>query len=308
MAESSNSPYFTANDYYSDYDANGYRPNWGYYIPHSTEAYNDGYYNNFTDYGKDVHDTTLKIPKGFDESNIDPTFFKNPSMVNPSATFQLDYFKKKKVIDKDEIYRCTETRMSGRSIKSPSSTYGNDDNYSESSQSPNSSSLNQERTSEDKVTTQGYNVPSVNRQSRTSTPIQYSRFQLMDPPYRRQYSLRSSTYNSTYSPNDSSPYHNPYSPGTPPPLSRTPQRDILSPKSLMASFRASTSIDSPKKHACNYCNMRFSRPSTLQTHIYTHTGEKPFRCNEDGCGRCFSVVSNLRRHQKIHVNKKGQNE
>ena len=34
--------------------------------------------------------------------------------------------------------------------------------------------------------------------------------------------------------------------------------------------------------------------------MYSHTGEKPFECNVDGCGRHFSVVSNLRRHQKVH--------
>ena len=54
------------------------------------------------------------------------------------------------------------------------------------------------------------------------------------------------------------------------------------------------------KFQCNYCMKRFSRPSSLRTHIHSHTGEKPFRCNVPGCGRCFSVHSNLRRHQKSH--------
>ncbi|ORY46301.1 hypothetical protein BCR35DRAFT_272805, partial [Leucosporidium creatinivorum] len=43
---------------------------------------------------------------------------------------------------------------------------------------------------------------------------------------------------------------------------------------------------------------RFARPSSLRTHIHSHTGEKPFSC--DLCGRGFSVQSNLRRHLKIH--------
>ena len=54
------------------------------------------------------------------------------------------------------------------------------------------------------------------------------------------------------------------------------------------------------KFQCNYCMKRFSRPSSLRTHIHSHTGEKPFRCDVPGCGRCFSVHSNLRRHQKSH--------
>ncbi|KAL4401567.1 hypothetical protein ACI68E_001210 [Malassezia pachydermatis] len=54
------------------------------------------------------------------------------------------------------------------------------------------------------------------------------------------------------------------------------------------------------KFECSYCKKRFSRPSSLRTHIHSHTGEKPFRCDVPGCGRCFSVNSNLRRHQKCH--------
>jgi uncharacterized Zn-finger protein len=34
--------------------------------------------------------------------------------------------------------------------------------------------------------------------------------------------------------------------------------------------------------------------------MYSHTGEKPFACDVEGCGRHFSVVSNLRRHKKVH--------
>lgn len=31
-----------------------------------------------------------------------------------------------------------------------------------------------------------------------------------------------------------------------------------------------------------------------------------FACEVDGCGRHFSVVSNLRRHRKVHKNDGGQ--
>ncbi|KAI8647927.1 hypothetical protein BD408DRAFT_334222 [Parasitella parasitica] len=55
-----------------------------------------------------------------------------------------------------------------------------------------------------------------------------------------------------------------------------------------------------KRYSCRICNKRFTRPSSLTTHTYSHTGEKPFKCSVDGCGRKFSVVSNLRRHSKIH--------
>ncbi|ORY05735.1 hypothetical protein K493DRAFT_156416, partial [Basidiobolus meristosporus CBS 931.73] len=54
-----------------------------------------------------------------------------------------------------------------------------------------------------------------------------------------------------------------------------------------------------KKYHCSICQKGFSRPSSLNTHMYSHTGEKPFKCPHEGCGRHFSVVSNLRRHAKI---------
>ncbi|KAI8150155.1 hypothetical protein BJV82DRAFT_586064 [Fennellomyces sp. T-0311] len=54
------------------------------------------------------------------------------------------------------------------------------------------------------------------------------------------------------------------------------------------------------KYKCSYCHKGFSRPSSLRIHIYSHTGEKPFDCPEPGCGRRFSVQSNMRRHMRVH--------
>lgn len=54
------------------------------------------------------------------------------------------------------------------------------------------------------------------------------------------------------------------------------------------------------RYHCHHCRKSFSRPSSLRIHIYSHTGEKPFKCHHQGCGRSFSVHSNMRRHLRVH--------
>ncbi|KAL2371416.1 hypothetical protein RJZ57_004131 [Blastomyces gilchristii] len=72
---------------------------------------------------------------------------------------------------------------------------------------------------------------------------------------------------------------------------------ISGPQSMMSQFSSKVPSNTQKKHKCKVCDKRFTRPSSLQTHMYSHTGEKR-------CGRHFSVVSNLRRHNKVHKGEK----
>ena len=46
------------------------------------------------------------------------------------------------------------------------------------------------------------------------------------------------------------------------------------PQSMMSQFNSKLSSTTQKKHKCKVCDKRFTRPSSLQTHMYSHTGEK----------------------------------
>ncbi|CDH58198.1 predicted protein [Lichtheimia corymbifera JMRC:FSU:9682] len=93
----------------------------------------------------------------------------------------------------------------------------------------------------------------------------------------------------------------------------TAAKDMMHPKQIeeeqqqqrlrSSSPSSPTSTSHPsaaERYKCPHCHKGFSRPSSLRIHIYSHTGEKPFDCPEPGCGRRFSVQSNMRRHLKIH--------
>jgi uncharacterized Zn-finger protein len=55
---------------------------------------------------------------------------------------------------------------------------------------------------------------------------------------------------------------------------------------------------SQDRYVCQTCNKAFSRPSSLRIHSHSHTGEKPFKCPHAGCGKAFSVRSNMKRHER----------
>ncbi|KAJ1960502.1 hypothetical protein H4R35_007539 [Dimargaris xerosporica] len=63
-----------------------------------------------------------------------------------------------------------------------------------------------------------------------------------------------------------------------------------------------------KRYICQICHSAFARPSTLSTHMNKHTGAKPHMCPHPGCGKRFSVLSNMRRHRRIHDRNQAQSQ
>ena len=53
---------------------------------------------------------------------------------------------------------------------------------------------------------------------------------------------------------------------------------------------------------CLQIFFRYARPSTLKTHMRTHSGERPYKCYD--CNKSFSQAANLTAHCRTHSGEK----
>lgn len=57
-------------------------------------------------------------------------------------------------------------------------------------------------------------------------------------------------------------------------------------------------------HACSMCQRSFARRAILVNHERTHTGERPFSCNFEGCSQKFAQQGDKTRHEQAQHTEK----
>lgn len=81
----------------------------------------------------------------------------------------------------------------------------------------------------------------------------------------------------------------------------TSQPSQEAPEAVSSPRRGEKKPPKPGKYVCTYCGRPCAKPSVLQKHIRSHTGERPYPCPP--CGFSFKTKSNLYKHRKSHAHR-----
>ena len=59
--------------------------------------------------------------------------------------------------------------------------------------------------------------------------------------------------------------------------------------------------DRPFKCKAEGCGKAFATGYGLKSHTRVHTGEKPYRCPEEACDKAFKTSGDLQKHVRTHT-------
>ena len=64
----------------------------------------------------------------------------------------------------------------------------------------------------------------------------------------------------------------------------------------------SSFIPGEKPFKCEFdgCDRRFANSSDRKKHSHVHTSDKPYNCKVQGCDKSYTHPSSLRKHMKVH--------
>ncbi|CAB1445587.1 unnamed protein product [Pleuronectes platessa] len=120
-------------------------------------------------------------------------------------------------------------------------------------------------------------------------------WQLSDNPGPSGGSFFSPTSPSTSTLHSTSSTRGEHGHGVPSQSSQEGQEGVSSPR------KGEKKPQKPGKYVCTYCGRPCAKPSVLQKHIRSHTGERPYPCAP--CGFSFKTKSNLYKHRKSHAHR-----
>ncbi|EHA99223.1 Zinc finger protein ZIC 4 [Heterocephalus glaber] len=82
----------------------------------------------------------------------------------------------------------------------------------------------------------------------------------------------------------------------PPPSSAAPSPD----PAARGSPPQPTAGEKPFRCEFEGCERRFANSSDRKKHSHVHTSDKPYTCKVRGCDKCYTHPSSLRKHMKVH--------